>query len=82
MDSLGRAGQIIANIGPDIVSEVTDRENISGIVISFKLSDYVTISDTLNNPFKNNNKVVRNRIFINLEGDIAGHLTRIFDTYY
>ena len=31
MDSLGRAGQIIANIGPDIVSEVTDRENISGI---------------------------------------------------
>ena len=59
-----------------------DRENISGIVISFKLSEYVTISDTLNNPFKNNNKVVRNRIFINLEGDIAGHLTRIFDTRY
>ena len=56
-----------------------DEENISGIVISFKLSENVTI-DKSNNPFKYNSKDLQNRILINLEGDIAGHLTRIFDT--
>ena len=39
----------------------------------------VTIDNT-NNPFKHNSLKSLNRIFVNLEGDIDGHVTRVFET--